>query len=204
MLKIKNTIVTLDIFQEQFFCDLPKCKGLCCVKGDYGAPLNEMEIFSLKKNIEKIKAFMNKDAVEHIEKYGFYETDPDDDQVTKCIKGEHCVFVIQGEDGIYKCAIEKAWQNGKIDFQKPISCHLYPIRINSLAGLEGVTYNRWDICKSACELGKKKKIPLFKFLKDPLIRKFGKEWYKELEIVAEEVNKYFESNSLEEAKTKIS
>ena len=189
MVVVQDIVVHPDIFKEYFICDLPRCKGLCCVEGDYGAPLKEEEIDQVRDNLECIKPFMTPTAIKKIEKLGFYERDPDAELVTQCINGRDCVFAFKDDNGIYKCAIEKAWSEGKSSFRKPISCHLYPIRVYKIKDLVAMNYNRWDICGPACKLGAEKRLPLFKFLKGPLIREFGQAWYGELEVVASEMKK---------------
>lgn len=191
MIYIKDTIVHFDIFHENFICDLMKCKGACCVEGDYGAPLNKDEISLLEENLESIKPYMTDEALAFLEKNNFNEEAPDGDMVTTCINGADCIFVFDDEKGISKCAIEASFIDGKSKFLKPISCHLYPIRISKIADLEALNYNRWSICKPACRLGDKMNLPVYKFLKAPLVRKYGEDWYKELEDVAEIVKEEF-------------
>lgn len=183
MIKIDQTLISEDLLEEQFVCDLSKCKGMCCVEGDSGAPLEKDEKKTISKNLEKVKPYMNPAMVEHIEKKGFSEKDSDGDLVTQCPGGKACVFAIQRE-GVWMCSIEKAWEDGEADFQKPVSCHLYPVRLNELSGLTGVNYDRWEICNPACTLGKSLKVPVYKFVKEALIRKFGQDWYNKLELVA--------------------
>ncbi len=187
MVNIQDIIVHFDIFREHFVCDLEKCKGICCVEGDYGAPLENKEIRQIKKNLNHIQKYMTPAAVKLLKEQGFYETDPENDLVTTCINGRDCVFTYSDKQGVYKCAIESAWQDKKSSFRKPVSCHLYPIRVRQMRILTGVVYSRWEICSPACKLGESLKVPLYTFLKDPLIRKFGKKWYNELARVADEL-----------------
>lgn len=183
-----NTLISLDIIQENFICNLEKCLGACCVEGDYGAPLEDAEIVEITKNLPHIKELMTTEARELLETEGFYEKDPFDIFVTKCVGKADCVFCYQ--DGkIAKCAIEKAYFDKTITFRKPISCHLYPIRISKMETYEAMNYHKWDVCKSARVLGGKSGVPVYKFLKDALIRKYGKKWYSELEEIVEEFNK---------------
>lgn len=191
MIMIKDIIVHPDVFKECFVCDLEQCKGICCVEGDFGAPLEEGEVREIDKNLSAVKPYMTKAARKLLSKSGFYERDPDADLVTQCLDGRDCVFAYPGKDGIYKCAIETAWEHGASSFRKPVSCHLYPIRVNKIKHLEGVSYNRWNICKPACTLGNKLGVPLYVFLKEPLIRKYGEDWYKDLVSVADEVVENF-------------
>ncbi|MCX6351626.1 MAG: DUF3109 family protein [Bacteroidetes bacterium] len=185
MIQHEGTLISLDVLEEDFVCNLSQCKGACCVEGDFGAPLNEDEIEIIERDLEAIKPFMTAVAVTQIEEMGFAEKDPDGDLVTQCIKGRDCVFAIS-EKGVYKCAIEKAYEAGKTDFKKPISCHLYPIRLSELQDYTAINYSVWDICTPACTLGKELKVPVYKFLKEPLQRKFGVQWYKDLELIAKE------------------
>jgi hypothetical protein len=189
MFQIDNSIISDDIFKVEFVCNLQICKGMCCVKGDSGAPLINEEKKILDKIYPKIKPYLNKERKQAIEKQGRYVIDKEGELTTPLVNEKECAYVVYDENGVYACAIEKAYNDGKIDWQKPISCHLYPVRIKDYDGFIAVNYNQWDICKSACELGQQLKTPLFKFLKEPLIRKFGKKWYDELEIIAKEYYK---------------
>lgn len=186
MIKIEKTLVSEDILDEQFVCDLSKCRGACCVEGESGAPLENHERFTIQQNLESVKPFMSKPGLDHIDKHDFYEKDEEGDLVTQCINERECVFAVKNS-GIWTCSIEKAWENGKVPFRKPVSCHLYPVRITKLKYYTAVNYDRWDICSPACELGKGLKIPVYKFLRDALIRKFGESWYQELELVAADI-----------------
>jgi len=179
-----DTLISEDIFEQNFICHIDKCKGICCVEGDYGAPLEEEEIPIIQSHLEAIKPYMSVKGLEVLAKDGFYEKDKDGDLVTTCVKKRDCVFAIS-ENGIYKCAIEKAYLDNKIDFHKPISCHLYPIRLSKVSEFTAINYSRWYICSAACKLGDKEKVPMYAFLKQPLIRRFGEEWYKDLEDIAE-------------------
>lgn len=184
MLQIKNTLVSLDVIEKKFICDLSKCKGDCCVHGDYGAPLEPEELATINKYLPKIKAYLNEKALKSLTKYGTKLKDDEGSFVTPLIDKKECVYTYF-ENNIAKCAIEKAFINGDIDFQKPISCHLYPIRITKYPTFIAVNYHKWEICSPANENGKTLGVPVYKFLKDPLIRKFGKKWYDELELTAE-------------------
>ncbi len=185
MLSIGKTLVSLDVIEEQFVCDLQKCKGECCIAGDSGAPLDKDELAMIEKYYPVVKPMLQPEAVESIEKLGLYLKDDDNDLVTPLVNGvRECAYTIF-EDGIAKCSFEKAYFEGKIPWRKPISCHLYPIRISKLKAGDALNYDRWDVCKAACKLGKSLKVPVYKFLKDPLIRKYGEEWYEELEFNAQ-------------------
>lgn len=184
MLIIGEALVSEDILEKKFVCHLEKCKGECCVSGDRGAPLADEEILILQNSLEAIKPFIDEEGLDLLKRDGFYETDPDDGElVTTCRSDGACVFVVY-EKGMTQCAIEKAHQAGKTDFKKPISCHLYPIRVAKYGEYTVLNYNQWDICNPACSLGESLNEPLYRFLKEPLIKKMGPEWYDELEMVA--------------------
>ncbi len=176
MIVIGKTIISEEIRDIRFCCDLEKCQGACCVEGDAGAPLDEEEISLLEDDIDFIKPFMRKEGVDVVEKDGVFDFDITGDYVTPLINDRDCAFVIY-EENIAKCAIEKAWENGKCELRKPLSCHLYPIRIKAHNDFDAVNYHKWHICQHACTLGKKLNLPLYQFLKIPLIRKYGDEWY---------------------------
>lgn len=189
MLVIDNTLITDEVLEKHFVCDLNACKGACCVKGDYGAPLEDDELEMVDKVYEKVKPYMTPAGIEAVEKQGKYLLYEKKEWVTPLIKGKECAYTFFDEGGIAKCAIEKAYYEGKVKWKKPISCHLYPIRITKQKnGLEALNYDKWSICKAACKLGDSLKVPVFKFLKDSLTRKYGKEWYKQLEIAASRID----------------
>lgn len=179
MIAIDKTIISDDIQHVCFACDLEQCKGICCVEGDAGAPLDEDEIGVLEDELENFKAYMCPEGIAVVEQNGVFDYDEEGHYVTPLVKDQECAFVVF-EDGKALCAIEKAWKEGKTSFRKPISCHLYPIRIASLHDLEAVNYHAWSVCHQAVENGKKLKVPLYKYLKEPLLRKYGLEWYNEL------------------------
>jgi hypothetical protein len=198
MISIGKTLVSDDVLEEHFVCDLAKCKGECCIAGDYGAPLDPSELEEIDKYYPVIKPLMQKKGVESVEKLGKYGKDDEGEWVTPLIDGHaECAYTIF-EDGIAKCSFEKAYYDGLIPWKKPISCHLYPVRIRKLKNYEAVNYDRWEICAPACKLGKSLKVPVYKFLRESLIRKYGEEWYKELEIAAD----YLKSQSDPEGKKK--
>jgi len=184
VIEIGKTIVSIDLIKEKFVCDLEACKGECCVQGDSGAPLEEEEKFILKEIYPQVKKFMRPQGIEAVEKQGVYVTDSDGDTVTPLIDGKECAYTVFDDKGIAMCAIELAYRKGEINFQKPISCHLYPVRLKEYKDFTAVQYHRWEICSPACKLGEQLKIPLYQFLKEPLIRKFGKAWYRELTDIA--------------------
>ena len=179
MIQVENTIISLDIFEKHFVCDLHACKGACCVEGDAGAPLLEEEEKILEKILEKIKPYMAAKGLETIEKNGVSVVDTDGDLTTTLVNNKECSFVFF-ENGITKCSIEKAYNDGVVDFKKPISCHLFPVRIKQHRDFDALNYEKIKVCEPACECGSKLKIPLYAFLKEPLTRKYGKEWYAEL------------------------
>ncbi len=186
MIAIDNTLVSDDLLDRKFVCDLHACKGECCVAGDSGAPLEKEEEEILRSILPVIKPYMNAEGIEEIEKMGVAVIDSDGDLVTPLVDGvKHCAFVIF-ENSIAKCAIEKAFYDGIVNFKKPISCHLYPVRITKFKEFDAVNYQEWEVCKPACKCGEQLDVPVYKFLKEPLIRKYGKAWYQQLELVANE------------------
>jgi len=181
MIAIENTLVSDLLLEKKFVCDLHACKGACCVEGESGAPLEKEEIEILQGILEKVKPFMNAEGIAEVEKEGVFVIDSDGDIVTPLVEGDkHCAFAVF-EKGIAACAIEKAYLAGKIKFKKPVSCHLYPVRITKYKEFEAVNFHSWNVCKPARTCGNKLNVPVFKFLKEPLIRKYGKNWYEELE-----------------------
>jgi hypothetical protein len=191
MLQIGNTLVSLDILEQHFICDLTVCKGVCCVEGDAGAPLEPGELPELHKVLPAVWNDLSPEAQTVISQQGLAYIDMEGDTVISIVNGKNCVFTCSDAAGICKCAIEKAWREGRIDFCKPLSCHLYPVRVKNYEAYKAVNYNRWRICRCAETLGEKERMPLYRFLKDALIRKFGAEWYEELELCAGEWMKQF-------------
>ena len=183
MLQIGNTLVSLDIIEKEFICDLSVCHGSCCVHGDSGAPLEKEELTMLEADYPYIKSYLQAEGRKAIEQQGLSVIDADGDIVTPLIDSKECAFTIF-ENEIAFCGIERAWEDGLIKFRKPISCHLYPIRIKKYDSFDAVNYDKWEICSAACILGEKHKTAVYEFLKDPLIRKYGEEWYNELEMAA--------------------
>jgi hypothetical protein len=181
MIIVDDVLVSDDLIEKSFVCNLKKCKGACCEEGDYGAPLNLEEIEFYQIHLEKIKPFMAPAGLEVLEKDGFWEDDLDGEPVTTTVRGRDCVFVKRDEDGTLKCSIENAYHAGALEYNKPISCHLYPIRITKTKMGDALNYDRWDICSDACSLGEALKIPVYQFLKEPLIRKYGSDWYEALD-----------------------
>ena len=192
MIQIDDKLISEDIFSEAFVCNLTRCKGACCVEGDVGAPLDKDETVILEAIFEQVKPFLREEGVKAIEEQGTWTIDPlDQDYVTPMVEGEECAYVIFDEKGITKCGIEKAYENGAVDWPKPISCHLYPIRTKEYDAFTAFNYDRWPICAPACELGKELQVPVYKFLKSPLIRKYGEEFYATLSEAAEEWDKTY-------------
>ncbi len=191
MIAIDNKLVSDAIIEEQFVCDLNKCKGGCCEDGDAGAPLEIKELEELINNFEAIKPYLSKEGLKVIEKQGKYAYDVEFGWVTPTIDGGICAYGYRDERGIIKCGIEQAYNDGKTTWRKPISCHLFPIRVQASKlepGIEYVNYEpRQDLCKAACKLGKQLKVPVYLFLKDAIIRKYGEEFYETLKATAEHV-----------------
>lgn len=180
MIEVDNVYVSDDVVKLHFCCDISKCNGMCCIEGDAGAPLEDEEVNNIQENLDAIIPHMRKECVEIVQKNGVFDYDEDAEMVTPLLKNQDCVFVYY-EKSIAKCAIEKAWEEGKIPFRKPISCHLYPIRLSKLkAGITAVNFHYWFICDDALRLGERKDIPVYIFLKEALIRKFGATWYNKL------------------------
>lgn len=189
MIQIDDVVVSLDVLKEKFVCDLGACKGACCIEGDAGAPVELDEVEKLEAVLPAIWDDLAPEARAIIDRQGVAYTDCEGDLVTSIVNGKDCVFTCYGADGNCYCAVEKAYRAGKVDFCKPVSCALYPIRVGNYGPYKAVNYHRWDVCKAAMVLGVKKDVPVYKFLKEPLIRKFGEAWYKELEIAVEELKK---------------
>ena len=191
MIQIDDKLISEDLFSEEFVCNLAKCKGICCVEGDAGAPLDEDETKILDEIYPKIKSYLRPEGIQAIEEQGTYTLDFEGDLVTPLVNNAECAYVIFDEKGYTKCAIEKAYEDGVIDWQKPISCHLYPIRITEYSNFSAINYHEWDICSDACTLGKELGVKVYQFLKKPLIRKYGEEFYQTLSKAAEEWEKEF-------------
>ena len=184
-----NTLVSLDVIEKEFCCDLDVCRGCCCIEGDAGAPLTEEEEKKILSILPVLLPEMTKEAKEVVENQGIAYNDPSGERVTSIVHDKDCVFARTDHNGWCYCLIEKAFNAGKIDFKKPVSCHLYPIRLAKVGEYTGLEYHRWDICHCARVKGKKLHVPLYRFLKEPLIRRFGEAWYEELELTANEWKK---------------
>ena len=183
MIEIGHTLITDDLKTSFFACDLSRCKGACCVEGDLGAPLEDDELEVMDAIYPKVAPYLSQAGREAIAQQGTYVKDYEGDFSTPTVNGKECAYAIYDENKVLKCGIEAAYHHGEIAFQKPISCHLYPVRITSYEHYDAVNYDRWHICDPACSLGQSLKIPLYKFLKIPLIRKYGAEWYRKLEKI---------------------
>lgn len=186
MYVVQNVYISDDVVDEKFVCDLSQCKGACCVEGDFGAPLEPEEREILERLLPQIKPFLSPEGIKAIEKQGAFIRDEEGDFSTPTLADRECAYALYDAHGILKCGIEQAYRAGKIDFPKPISCHLYPIRITKLQQEEALNYHQWDVCDAACTLGNALKIPIYKFLKDALIRRYGEAWYAEFEAQVEE------------------
>jgi hypothetical protein len=182
MLQIGNTIISDDLAEKKFCCDLEKCKGACCIYGDSGAPLEDHEVDILMKIYPKITRYLRPEGIQTIEEDGTYVIDSDGDKVTPLIKGKECAYVYFDAD-IAKCAIEKAYNERVINFKKPVSCHLFPVRLTHYDDFTAVNYCPVDICKPAINKGERNNIKVDDFLEEPLTRRFGKSWFKELKLL---------------------
>ena len=193
MILIQDTIVSLEVLEKEFCCDIDHCKGCCCIEGDAGAPVTEEEEQLLTAMLPELLPQMTKEAREVVEKQGIAYNDPSGERVLSIVNDKDCILARTDHNGWCYCLIEKRFSglgDERISgFKKPISCHLYPIRLTKVGNLTGVEYHRWDICHSSRQLGHKLHLPLYKFLKEPLIRRFGQEWYDELCLTAEEWQK---------------
>lgn len=185
MLQIKDTLISLDLVERYFCCDLDSCLGECCIDGDAGAPITEDERRKLEEVLPAVIDDLLPAARREIEENGVAYVDSEGDLVTSIVDGRNCVFTTYGPGGMCMCALEKAWREGRIDFMKPMSCHLYPVRIREYDGFTAVNFHRWKICKCAEILGRKNGLRAYRFLEGPLVRRFGREWYDELVEAAE-------------------
>lgn len=186
MIVLQHTVISDDIREKFFVCNLEKCKGACCVEGDLGAPLEGEELNILEQNYDKIKPYMSGAGKHAVEEQGLYVMDFEGDYSTPTIGNRECAYAIYDENKVLKCAIEQAYLDGKTDWKKPVSCHLYPIRITKYDDFEALNYDRWHICNPACSFGEDLGVRVYQFLKEPLIRKYGESWYQELEQIIDE------------------
>ena len=189
ILQVGDVILSPDILTEYFCCDLDACGGACCIEGDAGAPLLTEEVAELENVLDEVWPDLRAEAQSTIDRQGVAYIDQEGDLVTSIVRGKDCVFTCQSQNGCCICATEKAFREGRTSWCKPISCYLYPIREKRFSdGTVGLNYHRWNICDGAVKKGRELKLPVYKFLKDPLIRRFGEEWYAELEALAKELN----------------
>ena len=189
MFEIDGKVISTEIFRRKFVCDISKCKGTCCYDGDSGAPLEEDEIEKLEEVYPEVEPYLSAEERDEIKRQGLWVVDSDGDLVTPIIRGCECVYSNHEEDGTWTCAIEKAFRAGKTKWRKPISCYLYPIRVSKLRRGEALNFHEWGVCKPALELGEKTGVSVFRFLREPLIAKYGEEFYAELEQVEDELMK---------------
>jgi len=182
IIEIQHKLLSSELFDKKFVCDLNACKGACCVEGDAGAPLTKEEIVTIEENLEAIKPYMRAEGIDAITEQGIYYKDQFGEPVTTLVNEKECAFVYFDEQHTAKCAIEQAHREGKTNFKKPISCHLYPIRVKKTASFEMLNYDEWSICAPACACGDKLNVPVYRFLKEPLVRAYGADFFKEMEI----------------------
>lgn len=188
MIEIDDKIVSADLLRECFACDLSQCRGICCVEGNAGAPLEVDEVDILEREYEAYRPYMTAEGIEAVERQGFMVVDADGDYTTPLVNDAECAYA-RNENGVTLCAIEKAWLEGKTPFRKPISCHLYPIRLVHFSnGSIGLNYHRWSVCEPARRCGRKLGIPVYRALREPIIRRFGEEFYRALEAADELLN----------------
>ncbi len=189
IIEIGKRLVSSEILEKQFVCDLNACKGACCIEGDDGAPINQEEIDLLEEHLDAVKPYMTQDGIDVVEEQGVFYIDRFNEPVTSLVDDSACAFVTIDDKGFTKCGIEQAYREEKIPFNKPISCHLYPIRVSKFSTFESLNYDRWPICNPACSLGDQLKVPVYKFLKEPITRAYGEEFFTELEKVDEQMKK---------------
>ncbi|WP_324068021.1 MAG: DUF3109 family protein [Flavobacterium sp.] len=188
MFQLNKTIVSEEILEKEFVCNLSACKGACCVDGDAGAPLDEEETKILAEIFPKVKPFLRSEGVKAIEEQGTHVVSDFGELETPLIDGKDCAYVIfDGKTAL--CGIEQAYNQGIVDWKKPVSCHLYPIRIKEYSDFSAVNYHKWHICSDACALGEELGVPVYQFVKEALVRKFGQQWFDELDKVAKELKK---------------
>ncbi|MBT8185792.1 MAG: DUF3109 family protein [Eudoraea sp.] len=184
MFQLGKTIVSEEIIENDFVCNLSACKGACCIDGEAGAPLEDKETEILVEIYKKVKPFLREEGISVIEEHGAFVKGEDGEWETPLVNNSECAYVIFSDSGVAKCGLEAAFDKGASRWKKPISCHLYPVRVKEYTALTAVNYHKWQICDPACSLGEELQVPVYKFVREALIRKFGKEWYSELEEVA--------------------
>ncbi|MBT8281908.1 MAG: DUF3109 family protein [Muriicola sp.] len=183
MFQLGKTLVSEEIIEKDFVCNLTACKGACCVDGDAGAPLEDSETIILKDIYEEVKPFLRQEGIEAIESLGHYVKGEDGEWETPLIGNRECAYTVFDDRGIAKCGLEEAYMKGATTWKKPVSCHLYPVRVTEYTNLTAVNYHKWQLCDPACDLGESLQVPIYKFVREALIRKFGENWYKELEEI---------------------
>ncbi len=181
MIQIEDKIISRDLFEKRFICDYETCQGICCVEGDSGAPLEGQEPMMMRRLLPEVEPLLSEEALAIIKEKGISYIDESGDEVTQIVNGKDCVFTTYDEQGRCLCAFEKLFREGKTSFLKPISCHLYPIRVHRYKYSVALNYDKWDICQCARILGEKKGVPVYKSLKEPIIRAFGASFYEEME-----------------------
>lgn len=186
MFQLGKTIVSEEIIENDFVCNLSACKGACCIDGEAGAPIEDSETEIMVDIYAEVRPFLRPEGRKVIEELGAFVKGEDGEWETPLVNGSECAYVIFDERNTAKCGIEEAYNKGRIKWKKPVSCHLYPIRVREYTALTAVNYHKWHICDPACALGDELKVPIYKFVKEALIRKFGKSWYEELELVAKD------------------
>lgn len=184
MFQLGKSIVSEDLIEKEFVCNLGACKGECCIAGEAGAPLSKEETKILTNIYPQVKPFLRKEGIKSIESQGAFITNHMEELETPLVKGKECAYMTFTENGTASCGIEDAYNAGAVNFKKPISCHLYPVRVQEYSEFSAVNYHKWPICNDACTLGTSLKIPVYKFVKDALIRKFGENWFIALEKIA--------------------
>ena len=187
MIQIDDVLVSVDCLSEKFCCDLEACKGICCVEGDAGAPVDLDEVAGIEEALHEVWPMLSASAQAVIDRQGVAYTDEEGDLVTSIVNGKDCVFTCYDEAGHCYCALEKAFREGRTRFFKPLSCHLYPIRLKKIGDGVALNYHRWEVCRMAVEKGRRLNLPVYRFLKEPLARRFGEAWYAELESAVEEL-----------------
>ena len=187
MFQLGKTIVSEEIIENEFVCNLAACKGTCCIDGEAGAPLEEQELKQLMDCYPEVKPYLTEAGKAAIDDQGLFITVNGEFETPLIPADDSCVYINYDEKGIAQCGIEQAYNDGKIPWKKPISCHLYPVRVQDYSEFSAVNYHKWQICDDACTLGKSLQVPIYKFVKEALIRKFGEDWYSELEKVADKL-----------------
>ncbi len=189
MFQLGKTIVSEEIIEKDFVCNLSACKGACCVDGEAGAPLEEEELKILKDIYPKVKPFLTQEGIDAIEEQGLYIVTKGEYETPLISSDDSCAYINYDEKGVAQCGIEEAYNQGEITWKKPVSCHLYPVRVQDYSEFEAVNCHKGESCDDACSLGKELQVPVYKFVKQALVRKFGEDWYAELEKVAEGMSK---------------